>query len=217
MYVCCYGANQAQLFFYKKLVGGSTRTGYDYDSVKRWTAQKKLGYGLDECDKDKKFQYLDLLGGTDKKVLRALVCQSILDEFSDGPWQLSFAFNNGPVVQTKPAVSSMWENTCNSKHSVATVKAEKYGGHDVLTHSQGVQFPNLVSMPPTLSFKRNISSKLILNGIYYNVGTNVGRDNKKIARGQHTNEITIRKNSCNNENWRRILVNKLERENGNKE
>ncbi|PWA53242.1 SBP-like protein [Artemisia annua] len=110
--------------------GGSTSTGYDYESVKRWTAQKKLGDGLDECDKDKKFQYLDSLGGTDKKVLRAL-----------------------------PAVSSMWENTCNSKHSVATVKAEKYGGHDVLTHSQSVQFPNLVSMPPTLSFNRNISSK----------------------------------------------------------
>ncbi|PWA71414.1 SBP-like protein [Artemisia annua] len=54
---------------------------------------------------------------------------------------LSFNRNissNGPVVQTKRAVSSMWENTCNSKHSVATVKAEKYGGHDVLIHSQGM-------------------------------------------------------------------------------
>ncbi|GJR67694.1 hypothetical protein Tco_0013759 [Tanacetum coccineum] len=51
--------------------------------------------------------------------------------------------------------------------------------------------------------------------------------------GQCTNEITIRKryasavttgsgtssikNTCNNRNWRRMLVNKLEKENGNKE
>ncbi|PWA83545.1 Peptidase C48, SUMO/Sentrin/Ubl1 [Artemisia annua] len=88
-------------FFYKKLVGGMTRTGYDYESVKRWTAQKKLGYGLDECDKifvpihkeihwclavinkkDKKFQYLDSLGGADKKVLRALA-KYIMDEVKD--------------------------------------------------------------------------------------------------------------------------------------
>ncbi|PWA99717.1 ubiquitin-like-specific protease ESD4 [Artemisia annua] len=26
--------------------------------------------------------------------------------YADRPWQLSFAFNNGPVVQTKPAVSN---------------------------------------------------------------------------------------------------------------
>lgn len=44
--------------------------------------------------------------------------------FTDGQQQqLSFVFNN---VQTKPDVSSIWETTCNSRHSVATVKAEKY-------------------------------------------------------------------------------------------
>nr|CAB3455301.1 unnamed protein product [Digitaria exilis] len=56
--------------------------GYDYQSVRRWTTSKKLGYGLVECDKifipvhrdihwclavinmkDKTFQYLDSLGG----------------------------------------------------------------------------------------------------------------------------------------------------------
>ncbi|PWA57482.1 SBP-like protein [Artemisia annua] len=92
--------------------------------------------------------------------------RSLSSSYYDGPRQLSFAFNNGPMVQTKPAVSSMWENTCNSKHSVATVKAEKYGGHDVLTHSQGVQFPNPVSMTPTLSFNRNISSKGTTAGVF---------------------------------------------------
>nr|GEW88393.1 hypothetical protein [Tanacetum cinerariifolium] len=63
--------------------------------------------------------------------------------------------------------------------------------------------------------------------------SNFGRINKTIARGTCTNEITIRKryvsavttrsgtasvkNTCNNGNWRRMLVNKLEKENGNKE
>ncbi|GJU09592.1 ubiquitin-like-specific protease ESD4 [Tanacetum coccineum] len=97
-YLKCHFFNT---FFYKKLVGGRTKTGYDYESVKRWTAQKKLGYSLDECDKifvpihkeihwclavinkkDKKFQYLDSLGGADKKVLRALA-KYITDEVKD--------------------------------------------------------------------------------------------------------------------------------------
>ncbi|KAI3692237.1 hypothetical protein L6452_32048 [Arctium lappa] len=86
-------------FFYKKLVSG--RTGYDYKSVRRWTTQKKLGYGLLECDKifvpihkeihwclavinkkEGKFQYLDSLGGADKKVLRVLA-KYITDEVKD--------------------------------------------------------------------------------------------------------------------------------------
>ncbi|XP_038719206.1 ubiquitin-like-specific protease ESD4 [Tripterygium wilfordii] len=76
-------------FFYKKLISG--RSGYEYRAVKRWTTAKKLGYGLIECDKifvpihkeihwclaiinkkDKKFQYLDSLGGKDRNVLRVL-------------------------------------------------------------------------------------------------------------------------------------------------
>nr|GEY52944.1 ubiquitin-like-specific protease ESD4 [Tanacetum cinerariifolium] len=100
-YLKCHFFNT---FFYKKLVGGRTKTGYDYESVKRWTAQKKLSYSLDECDKifvpihkeihwclavinkkDKKFQYLDSLGGADKKVLRALMMmqESINNEDDD--------------------------------------------------------------------------------------------------------------------------------------
>ncbi|KAJ0802359.1 putative Ulp1 peptidase [Helianthus annuus] len=86
-------------FFYKKLVSG--RSGYDYNSVRRWTTQKKLGYGLLECDKifvpihkeihwclavinkkEEKFQYLDSLGGADTKVLRMLA-QYITDEVKD--------------------------------------------------------------------------------------------------------------------------------------
>ncbi|KAI7752522.1 hypothetical protein M8C21_015873 [Ambrosia artemisiifolia] len=86
-------------FFYKKLISG--RTGYDYESVRRWTTQKKLGYGLLECDKifvpihkevhwclavinkkEEKFQYLDSHGGADKKVLRMLA-KYITDEVKD--------------------------------------------------------------------------------------------------------------------------------------
>lgn len=29
----------------------SGKDGYDFKSVKRWTSQRKLGYGLRECDK----------------------------------------------------------------------------------------------------------------------------------------------------------------------
>ncbi|XP_024996446.1 putative ubiquitin-like-specific protease 1B isoform X2 [Cynara cardunculus var. scolymus] len=86
-------------FFYKKLASG--RTGYDYKSVRRWTTQKKLGYGLLECDKifvpihkeihwclavinkkEGKFQYLDSLRGADKKVLRVLA-KYVTDEVKD--------------------------------------------------------------------------------------------------------------------------------------
>ncbi|KAI3804570.1 hypothetical protein L1987_26216 [Smallanthus sonchifolius] len=86
-------------FFYKKLISG--KTGYDYNLVRRWTTQKKLGYGLLECDKifvpihkevhwclavinkkEEKFQYLDSLGGVDKKVLRFLA-KYITDEVKD--------------------------------------------------------------------------------------------------------------------------------------
>ncbi|KAG6435442.1 hypothetical protein SASPL_100316 [Salvia splendens] len=76
-------------FFYKKLMSG--RGGYNFQSVRRWTTQKKLGYSVLECDKifvpihqeihwclavinkkDEKFQYLDPLGGCDSQVLNAL-------------------------------------------------------------------------------------------------------------------------------------------------
>ncbi|XP_012699438.1 sentrin-specific protease 1 isoform X2 [Setaria italica] len=77
-------------FFYKKLTCGIA--GYDYQSVRRWTTFKKLGYGLTECEKifipvhrdihwclavinmkDKTFQYLDSLGGSGHDVLRVLI------------------------------------------------------------------------------------------------------------------------------------------------
>ncbi|XP_019419967.1 PREDICTED: ubiquitin-like-specific protease ESD4 [Lupinus angustifolius] len=86
-------------FFYKKLIGG--RNSYDFKSVRRWTSQRKLGYGLDECDKifvpihkeihwclavinkkDEKFQYLDSLKGMDSQVLKALA-RYYVDEVKD--------------------------------------------------------------------------------------------------------------------------------------
>ncbi|XP_074312120.1 ubiquitin-like-specific protease ESD4, partial [Silene latifolia] len=85
-YLNCHFFNT---FFYKKVSGG--RNGYDYKAVKRWTSLRKIGYKLSECDKifipihkevhwclavfnkkDKKFQYLDSLGGRDSQLLRVL-------------------------------------------------------------------------------------------------------------------------------------------------
>lgn len=86
-------------FFYKKLTCGIA--GYDYQSVRRWTTFKKLGYGLIDCEKifvpvhrdihwcvavinmkDKTFQYLDSLGGLGHDVLRVLA-RYIMDELRD--------------------------------------------------------------------------------------------------------------------------------------
>ncbi|KAL2459653.1 Ubiquitin-like-specific protease ESD4 [Forsythia ovata] len=86
-------------FFYKKLIGG--RGGYNFQSVRRWTTQKKLGYSLLECDKifvpihkevhwclaiinkkDEKFQYLDSLRGVDAKVMKVLA-KYYVDEVKD--------------------------------------------------------------------------------------------------------------------------------------
>ncbi|XP_062189936.1 putative ubiquitin-like-specific protease 1B, partial [Phragmites australis] len=86
-------------FFYKKLTCGIA--GYDYQSVRRWTTFKKLGYGLIECEKifvpvhrdihwclavinmkDKTFQYLDSLGCLGHDVLRVLA-RYIMDELKD--------------------------------------------------------------------------------------------------------------------------------------
>ncbi|XP_057430352.1 ubiquitin-like-specific protease ESD4 [Lotus japonicus] len=95
-YLKCHFFNT---FFYKKLIGG--RNGYDFKSVRRWTTQRKLGYGLLECDKifvpihreihwclavinkkDKKFQYLDSLKGRDSHVLNVLA-KYFVDEVKD--------------------------------------------------------------------------------------------------------------------------------------
>ncbi|OVA14890.1 Peptidase C48 [Macleaya cordata] len=86
-------------FFYKKLIGG--RVGYDFKAVKRWTTQRKLGYGLIECDKifvpihkeihwclavinkkEQKFQYLDSLRGIDSQVLKVLA-RYFMEEVKD--------------------------------------------------------------------------------------------------------------------------------------
>ncbi|CAD6216717.1 unnamed protein product [Miscanthus lutarioriparius] len=86
-------------FFYKKLTCGIA--GYDYQSVRRWTTFKRLGYGLIECEKifvpvhrnvhwclvvinmkDKTLQYLDSLGGLGHDVLKVLT-RYIVDELKD--------------------------------------------------------------------------------------------------------------------------------------
>ncbi|KAK4737700.1 hypothetical protein R3W88_001397 [Solanum pinnatisectum] len=101
-------------FFYKKLISG--KGGYNYQSVKRWTSQRKLGYCLFECDKifvpihkqvhwclavinkkEEKFQYLDSLGGRDQQVLKVLA-RYFIDEVKDkngkdidiNSWKLEF-------------------------------------------------------------------------------------------------------------------------------
>ncbi|XP_024022610.1 ubiquitin-like-specific protease ESD4 [Morus notabilis] len=85
-------------FFYKKLISGN---GYDYKSVRRWTTQRKLGYGLIDCDKifvpvhkeihwclavinkkEEKFQYLDSLKGRDTQVMKVLP-RYYVDEVKD--------------------------------------------------------------------------------------------------------------------------------------
>lgn len=86
-------------FFYKKLAGG--KTGYDYESVRRWTTLNKLGYALLDCDKifipihrdlhwclavinmkEKTYEYLDSFGVMDFDVLRILATY-IMDEVKD--------------------------------------------------------------------------------------------------------------------------------------
>ncbi|XP_010548957.1 PREDICTED: ubiquitin-like-specific protease ESD4 [Tarenaya hassleriana] len=85
-------------FFYKKLVSDA---GYSYKAVRRWTTQRKLGYCLLDCDKifvpihrgvhwtlavinnrDRKFQYLDSLNGSDPIILNGLA-KYLVDEGKD--------------------------------------------------------------------------------------------------------------------------------------
>ncbi|KAL1225292.1 putative ubiquitin-like-specific protease 1B [Cardamine amara subsp. amara] len=82
-------------FFYVKLVSAS---GYNYEAVRRWTTQRKLGYELIDCDiifvpihgslhwtlaviniKEHKFMYLDSLNGVNPKILKALA-KYLVDE-----------------------------------------------------------------------------------------------------------------------------------------
>ncbi|KAL3634582.1 hypothetical protein CASFOL_021636 [Castilleja foliolosa] len=84
-------------FFYKKIISN----GYNFQAVRRWTMQRKLGYNLLDCEKifvpihkgnhwclaiinkkDKKFQYLDSLGGVDSQVMSVLA-RYYVDEVKD--------------------------------------------------------------------------------------------------------------------------------------
>ncbi|GFP99899.1 ubiquitin-like-specific protease esd4 [Phtheirospermum japonicum] len=84
-------------FFYKKIISN----GYNFQAVRRWTTQRKLGYCLLDCEKifvpihkgvhwclaiinkkDKKFQYLDSLGGVDSQVMSVLA-RYYVDEVKD--------------------------------------------------------------------------------------------------------------------------------------
>lgn len=86
-------------FFYNKLISG--KGGYNFQSVRRWTSQRKLGYCIFDCDKifvpihkevhwclavinkkDESFQYLDSLGGVDAHVLKILA-RYLMDEVKD--------------------------------------------------------------------------------------------------------------------------------------
>ncbi|XP_010481880.1 PREDICTED: putative ubiquitin-like-specific protease 1B [Camelina sativa] len=85
-------------FFYIKLVSGSC---YNYQAVRRWTTQRKLGYDLVDCDiifvpihgclhwtlavinkRECKFQYLDSLNGVNPTVLNDLA-KYLVDEVKD--------------------------------------------------------------------------------------------------------------------------------------
>ncbi|KAI3812414.1 hypothetical protein L1987_17122 [Smallanthus sonchifolius] len=70
--------------------------------------------------------------------------RNLSSSFYDGQQQLSFVFNNVPLVQTKPTLNSVWETTCNPQHTApSAVKAEK---------PEAIQFPDTFTanriMPP---------------------------------------------------------------------
>ncbi|CAH2079533.1 unnamed protein product [Thlaspi arvense] len=94
-YLKCHFFNT---FFYIKLVSAS---GYNYEAVRRWTTQRKLGYNLIDCDiifvpihggvhwtlavinkRECKFLYLDSLNGYDPRILNVLA-KYIVDEVKD--------------------------------------------------------------------------------------------------------------------------------------
>ncbi|XP_020114368.1 ubiquitin-like-specific protease ESD4 [Ananas comosus] len=113
-------------FFNKKLISGSN--GYDFKAVRRWTTQRKLGYSLIECDKifvpihkeihwclavvdvkDKKFQYLDSLGGIDIMVLRVLA-RYLMDEVKDkNAKQIDTSSWKQEVVDNLPLQKNGWD------------------------------------------------------------------------------------------------------------
>ncbi|KAG8052289.1 hypothetical protein GUJ93_ZPchr0001g32275 [Zizania palustris] len=111
-------------FFYKKLIAG----GYDYKAVRRWTTKRKLQYSLIECDKifvpihkevhwclavinirDRKFQYLDSLGGMDIKAL-SILARYLVDEVKDKSGQQIDAFSwKQEGVENLPLQENGWD------------------------------------------------------------------------------------------------------------
>ncbi|KAK6122612.1 hypothetical protein DH2020_043648 [Rehmannia glutinosa] len=97
----------------------SGRDGYNFQAVRRWTTQRKLGYSLLDCEKifvpihkeihwclavinkkDEKFQYLDSLKGVDSQVMNVLA-RYYVDEVKDkcgkdisvSSWEKEFVTN----------------------------------------------------------------------------------------------------------------------------
>lgn len=68
---------------------------------------------------------------------------------------MSFVLNNAPVVQSRPAVTSTWEDSSNSTYSISKVKAVKSGVLEGISHSLGMQLPGAVD----ISFNRSVPSK----------------------------------------------------------
>lgn len=80
---------------------------------------------------------------------------NLSSSFYGGRQQLSFVLNNAPVVQSRPAVTSTWEDSSNSTYSVSKVKAVKSGVLEGISHSLGMQLPGAVD----ISFNRSVPSK----------------------------------------------------------
>ncbi|KAK9052690.1 hypothetical protein SSX86_029320 [Deinandra increscens subsp. villosa] len=88
--------------------------------------------------------------------------RNLSSSFYDGDQQLSFVFNNVPLVQTKHTLNSVWETTCNPQQIAPAVKAEK---------------PEAVQFSDTFTFNRIIPPKGTTAGVFhqvYNFFLNVG-------------------------------------------
>ncbi|KAK1436625.1 hypothetical protein QVD17_02407 [Tagetes erecta] len=80
--------------------------------------------------------------------------RNLSSSFYDGQQQLGFVFNNVPLVQTKPTLSSVWETGCNPQQTaVSAVKAAK---------------PEAIP----LTFNRIMPPKGTAAGVLHQVGSN---------------------------------------------
>ncbi|KAK1438144.1 hypothetical protein QVD17_03947 [Tagetes erecta] len=79
--------------------------------------------------------------------------RNLSSSFYDGQQQLGFVFNNVPLVQTKPTLSSVWETTCNPQQTaVSAVKAAK---------------PEAIQFSDTLTFNRIMPPKGTAAGVLH--------------------------------------------------